>query len=183
MKTSTKIIIAVVIIILIAIIGTLFTFKGILSVATKEKERITAEEFYNTMQGKGYIVVDATEQFFNKMQEKEYIIADAKSQFLSYDYIEKVYVATPSDYSYKIEFYELTDNNLSLQFYNNNKSLIENSQNSTRVDLNGVNSNKFAIKSNGRYSTISRIDNTNIFVNEKTEYEEEIKQILQELGY
>lgn len=165
MKTSTKIIIAVVIIILIAIIGTLFTFKGILSVATKEKERITAEEFYNTMQGKGYIVVDATEQY------------------AEYDYIKKVYIATPSDYSYKIEFYELTDNNLSLQFYNNNKSLIENSQNSTRVDLNGVNSNKFAIKSNGRYSTISRIDNTNIFVNEKTEYEEEIKQILQELGY
>lgn len=165
MKTSTKIIIAIIIILLIGAIGALLTLKTIIGVTTQEKEKITSEEFYSKMQEKGYIVVDVTEQY------------------AEYNYIEKVYIATPSDYSYKIEFYELTDNNNSLQFYNNNKSLLENSKNGSEMDINAKNSNKYVTKSNGKYSTISRIDNTNIYVNEKTEYEEQIKQILQELGY
>ncbi|MCI8620297.1 MAG: hypothetical protein HFJ50_00140 [Clostridia bacterium] len=145
----------------------IFSCYFLFNLITKEKIKITADEF------------------FNKMQEKEYIIADAKSQFLSYDYIEKVYVATPSDYSYKIEFYEMKDIESAKGFYETNKRIFEEGKKDGYIETNNnlKNSSRYTIKNNEKYSVISRIDNTAIYINSDIEYANEIDKFLKQIGY
>lgn len=167
MKTSTKIIIAIVIVLLITILGITFTMVTVFNMANQTKDKITAEEFYN------------------KMQAKEYVLTDATQQYYEYDYVKKVYIASKSDFSYQIEFYELSDDSFGKQFFNINKSIIEASKGATNAEnsFNFKNGAKYTLKTNGKYGVISRIDNTAIFVNENDEYEEDIKKVLKELGY
>lgn len=165
MKKSTRnLIIFGVIFILVIIVGTCYF---IYNLVTQEKIKITADEF------------------FSKMQEKEYIIADAKTQFLSYDYIKKVYIATPSDYSYKIEFYEMEDNENAISFFKTNKTIFEEGKTSGYVETNNnlKNAERYTLKNNGKYSIISRIDNTAVYINSDVSYSNEIDKILKEIGY
>lgn len=63
------------------------------------------------------------------MEQKGYIITDANGQFSEYDYVKQVYVASSKDYSYQIEFYELSDASYATYFYNNNKAIFESLKN------------------------------------------------------
>lgn len=170
MKKSTKIIIlAVAIILLLIIIGTVLTFMGVFKLANKTKTPITTDNFITTM------------------ENKEFIVTDTKStQFASYDYISKAVLALSSDYSYKIEFYELTDATYANSFYASNKALLESSVgNVVKMDIeqNGKNFGKFVLSANGKYSTVSRIDNTVIYVNCDEGSKDAVESILKELGY
>lgn len=154
--------IVVAIIVVIAVIGGALIFS-----LTKEKTSITASDFYSTMQQKGYVV------------------QDAKSQFADYDYVKQVYIATNSDYTYKLEFYELEDVSYAISFYKNNKSIFENSKGnvSAQNSVEGKNHAKYTLSSNGQYMVVSRINNTVIFVRVEDTYRDTIKSILEELGY
>lgn len=167
MKTNTKIVIAIVVVLLITIAIGLFGIKTIFNITNKTKDKIVADEFYS------------------KMQEKGFVITDATKQYSEYDYIKQVYIAVPNDLKYQIEFYELVDDNYAIQFFETNKAIFEASKGKSNAQnsLNLKNANKYILKSNGKYNIISRIDNTAIFASENTKYAEEINNIIKELGY
>lgn len=160
MKKSV-VIVLIVVAIIIAILGI-----GFINL-NKEKTSITASSFKNSMEQKGYIV------------------SDANSQFSEYDYVKQVYVAVNSDYSYKIEFYELADDNYATNFYNNNKSIFESSKGntSTGTSTSLKNYSKYTLSSNGKYMVVSRINNTVIYLNVDDSYKDMVKDLLKELGY
>ena len=156
------------VIILLVIVAILAIILGVVFInLNTEKTSITASNFKNLMQQKGYTV------------------SDANSQFSDYDYIQQVYIAADSNYNYQIEFYELSDDSYATRFYNNNKSIFESSKGNasaeTSVDLK--NYSKYTLSSNGNYMVISRIDNTVIYVDVDDNYKDNVKDILNELGY
>lgn len=162
MKKSMIIgIVAIVAVVLIIIGGVVFIKLN------KEKPSIDAQTFKTTMEEKGYQ------------------LADAKSQFSEYDYIEKVYLAADSKFSYQIEFYQLVDNDNANQFYITNMTKFENSKSSSSIEttVNGKNYSKYTLLSNGKYMVISVINNTAIYVNVDESHKEEVDNILNELGY
>lgn len=156
--------ITIIIVILVAIIILI----GIFFINfNKEKTPISAEEFYNFMQQKGYS------------------LTDANSQFEDYDYIKKVYIAANSDYKYQIEFYEFTDDFYATSFYNNNKSIFESTKENTSAEtsISLKNYSKYTLLSNDKYMVVSKINNTALYINVDDEYKDIGKSILDELGY
>ena len=153
-------IVAIIVVVLIAV-GVLFIKLN------KEKPSIDAQTFKKTMEEKGYQ------------------LADAKSQFSEYDYIEKVYLAADSNFSYQIEFYQLANNDYANQFYIKNMKKIESSKSSSSIETNVSmkNYSKYTLLSNGKYMVISVINNTAIYVNVDESHKEEINNILKDLGY
>lgn len=164
MKKSTKIILgSIIAIIVIAVIVITIVFISL----NKEKTSITAEEFKTKMEEKGYHVIDATEQF------------------ASYDYVKKVYLATNEDYSYKLEFYELADDNYATLFYNNNKAILEASKGSVSAENSVAVKNyaQYSLSSNGKYMIVSRINNTVLYASVEDTYKDSIKGMVEEIDY
>lgn len=161
MKKTVIIAIIIAVVLVTTIVGVIFINLN------KEKISITASDFYTIMSEKGYI------------------IKDAKSQFADYDYIKKVYLAISEDYSYQIEFYELQDDSYAIDLYNNNKSIFQSSKGnvSAETSLGLKNYSKYTLSSDGKYMLVSRIDNTLIYVNVDENYKDNVKAILDEIGY
>ena len=156
------IIIFLIIILALVIIGGMF-FKS----AIQPKTSITASDFYNIMSQKNYTVQDAT------------------NQFASYDYIKKVYLAQDSNAKYQIEFYEVADEATSVTFFENNKSIFENSKGNSSSSgyLNGVNFSTYSVTANNKYKGLSRINNTIIYYDVDSTYKNDVENVLKELGY
>lgn len=159
------IVIAVILVLILGII--IFTNvvnKGILS---KNEKTMTAENFKNSMENKGYILMDVTSQFTNNENMKQ------------------AYIATNNDYSYRIEFYEIANDDYAKTFYNNNKTKFESSKteadSETNVDLD--NSSKYTLSSESKYKVVSRKNNTVIYINANANYKDTTNDILKELGY
>lgn len=119
------------------------------------------------------------------METNGYTVQDATNQMKEYNYIKQVYIALSNDATYQIEFYELSNNDYASGFYNNNKSIFENSKSSsaseTSVSLG--NNAKYTLTTNGKYKVISRINNTVIYLNVDEKYKSMVKDILDKLGY
>lgn len=164
MKKSTKIIIAVVVLAIIALVVVgIFAFTKL----NKEKTAVTAEDFKTKMENKGYIV------------------SDAVSQFAGYDYVKKVYIASAKDYTYQIEYYEFSGDEYAVSFYENNKTIFETRKGNVaaETEINLSNHSRYGLSANGKYSVISRIGNTAIYVNVDDTYKDTVKDILNKLGY
>ena len=131
------------------------------------KTALSAEEFKTTMESKGYTVTDAT------------------SQFADYSYITTCYVATDSSEAYQIEFYVFTDSNYATSFYDNNKTIFENSKGTSDTEtlVSLKNYSKYTLETNGMFKTVSRIDNTVTYLNVDSSYKATVKDILTELNY
>ena len=119
------------------------------------------------------------------MDSKEFRIVDATSQFSEYEYVKQVYVAVSSDSAYQIEFYEFDSDQKGLDFYNTNSEKFENAQENgalkTTVSLG--NYNKFVLSGSSKYQVVSRIGNTAVYVDADAKYKDDIKTIVEELGY
>ena len=164
MKKSIKVlIIALVVFALLMGIAFIALFVNL----NKEKTAITSSEFKNAMEAKGYYV------------------SDALSQFSEYNYVTSAYVAIDNTYSYKIEFYTLSDESYATLFYDNNKTIFENSASnaSAKTDVTLKNSAKYTLSSNNKYMVVSRIANTVIFVNVDSQYKDTIQKLLKEFDY
>lgn len=158
-----KILFIVLGIILVVIVGIVMLFISL----NKEKESITGSEFTSLMQEKGFVVDDAT------------------SQFSEYGYVDQAYIAAPSDYAYQIEFYELSDVDNAISFYNNNKSIFESSKGnaSGETSVSMKNYSKYALSTGGKYKVVSRIDNTVVYLNVDSSYKDTVKDLLDGIGY
>lgn len=150
------IVIAVIIVALIA---------GVFFALNKEKIPMTTESFKNTMEKKGFTV------------------QSAKEQFAEYEYVKEATIASNGDY--QLEFYELSDVNNAVKFYNNNKSIFEQSKGtvSSNTSVNLKNSSKYTQSSSEKYMVVSRIENTVIYVDVEDSYKETVKTLLDEIGY
>ena len=163
MKKSLIIgIIVVIFIICIAfVIGVAFTNYN------KERTSITSEEFKLIMENKEFFMIDAT------------------SQNTENEYIKKVYNAVESDNRYQIEFYEYTDSDIANKFYKNMYSKLESGKGKaySRTNINLKNYSKYTLTAKGRYTILSRINNTIMYVSVSDEYKDDVKGIIEELGY
>ena len=163
MKKSVIIAIVIAVILIVALVGVVIFINN----NAKKQSTVTADEFKSFMEEKGYIVMDST------------------SQFADYENIVKVNIAANEDYSCKIEFYELSDDDYAKSFYNSNKYVFQtaktDSDEETNVDLE--NSSKYIVSSDSRYKVVSRINNTIIYLNVDSSNKETVENILNELGY
>ena len=160
MKKSLIIgIIVVIFVICIAfVIGVAFTNYN------KERTSITSEEFKQIMEKKEFFMIDATSQN---------------------EYIKKVYNAVESDNRYQIEFYEYTDSDIANKFYKNMYYKLESDKGNAnlRTNINLKNYSKYTLTAKGRYTILSRINNTIMYVSVSDEYKDDVKGIIEELGY
>lgn len=138
-----------------------------------------------TLTGCGNKTSITSDDFKNKMESNGYTVQDATSQMASYDYIKKVYIAISNDSTYQIEFYELSDSDYATSFFNNNKSIFEDSKSSvsTETSVNLGNHNKYSLTANDKFKVVSRIDNTVIYLDVDENYKSSVKDILDDLGY
>lgn len=145
-----------------AVVGVVIINKNI------NKEPISARDFKDIMKDKDFEIIDAKE-----------------NQFAEYDYIEKAYVALEEDYDYQIEFYKLDKEDDAIDFYEHNKEIFEDSKGSSSVgnETKMGNNSKYTLKTKNEYKVVSRIENTVIYVDVDEKYEDEVKEILKEMGY
>ena len=131
------------------------------------KKAITAETFEIKMESKGYDVEDVTSQYSSQID------------------IKKGYVAIDEDGEYQIEFYELGDNDTAISMYDNNKSVFESSKGSvsSEASVSGSNFSKYSLSTGGKYKVICRVDNTLIYLNVPSSKKDEVKKVLDSLGY
>lgn len=133
---------------------------------SNSKTAITADKFCSIMQAKGYEVGDFT------------------SQFAQYgDYAKKVCAARKT--GYQIEFFELANESNAIESYNTNKTKFESQKGniSSYFTVSKNNYNTYTLTTNGQYKYICRVDNTFIYADVAEEYKDEVKNIINELGY
>lgn len=126
-----------------------------------------------------------SEEFITKLKDSGYSIQDATGQFAGYDNISQVTLAISPDSSYQIEFYELSNSDNAVAFFNNNKTKFENSKGSasaeTSVDIG--NHSKYTLLTDGYYKLVSRINNTVIYLNVPASYKSNVNKVLKEIDY
>ena len=130
------------------------------------KEAITSKQFKNTLEKKGYLIVDDTESF--QMQTS----------------FKKVLNATKENDIYQIDYYEFDTIETAMQIYDNQKMIIEGSATkSSHTNIESINYDKYEQTSDTNYGVVVRVDNTLIYSLVKVEHKEEIKSILEEFNY
>ena len=123
------------------------------------------------------------EDFKKKMESNGYYVQEVTNQFSNYNYINKVYIAQSKDKTFQIEFYSMNNDESAISFYEHNKSILESNVTSSKTSVNVANYMKFSQTSNGKYSVVSRIGKSVLYVNANDKYKTEIKKVLNELGY
>ena len=160
MKKSVRImiIIAIVMFIVLAIL-----IGAIMLYLNRKKESITSSEFIEYMTSKNYKVSNVSNQINEDIGIKA-----------AYTAIEKVA-------NYQIRYYEFTDDNRAISFYNNSQSVYESSQNNKNTGYK--NYSKFISLTNDRYVLISRISNTIIYTNTDSEHKDDVDAVFKGLNY
>ena len=130
----------------------------------KAKKAVTAEEFKSKMTQEGYQIVDISEKYAGK---------GAKA----------VLIAMKD--GYQIEFYVTENKDYAVGSYNLNKEKIEKTKGNSMVETQKSigNVSKYTLKSNSSYKVVSRVGETFIYLNVPGSKTEEVKEILNKLGY
>lgn len=143
----------------------LFAFSG----CGKNKPSISADDFCDKLESKGYLIQESTSQYSN------------------YEQIKESYIALSDDYEYQIEFIVLTSDSEASSMYSHNKEKFEKEKDNANVNTNKetnlANYSKYVLNVNGKYKVLSRIDNTLIYIDADSEFKDEINDVLDDLGY
>ena len=160
MKKGLKIVLLISLILVIAAAVVFFV------VIDKEKESITAWEFYDEMEDEGYVLVDITEQY------------------AAYG-INEAYLAAKPDGSYQIEFYVLASESKAISMFESNKDYFQDRAGSKRVtsSYGFGNYDIYSLTSEGDFMYLCRIDNTLLYIDVDDSYKKEVKEIIDELDY
>lgn len=126
-----------------------------------------------------------TDAFKALSSEKGLVINDVGEQFSDFDYIKEAAIAAPSDLSYQIEFYVLSDSSYAQSFFENNKAKFEMSKIDGFLENSGSGNNyvSYSLTSGEKYMFIERIENTVIYVNTNKTNKEVIDSFIKELKY
>ena len=124
-------------------------------------------------------------EFVTTMEEEEFIIKDVTAQFSNYSYVNKVYLAISEDYTYQIEFYDLSNSDYAKNFYENNVEVFKKEIGSGNIYsyVNFDKYSRYSQETNNKYQVISRIENTAVYVNVNSKYKDDVKDILDHIGY
>ena len=121
-----------------------------------------------------------------KKQAEDYglTVSDSTSAYKYLGYIDKLYIAKHSD-GWRVEFYELTDEEHATTIYNTNKAKFESAAGSTSASstLTTQDGERFSVTTGGYYKHVCRIGNTFVYANIKTEYKDEAVKFLKKIGY
>lgn len=123
--------------------------------------------------------------FQEKMEYKDFETENIINEFQDDDSIKKAYIALEEDYEYKIEFYKLDEEEDAISFYNLRRESAKDSEDKillTKEKSMGNNS-KYTLETKDKYKVVSRIENTVIYADVDLKYEDEVKEILKEMGY
>ncbi|MBP3799703.1 MAG: hypothetical protein ILA19_01850 [Bacilli bacterium] len=131
------------------------------------KKVITAENFKNTMDSKGYNVVDVTDQFASQGTMK------------------KGYVALQKESKYQVEFFELETEVAAESMFETNKKRFEEMKGSSSAEtsVDGSNYSKYTLSTGGKFKVVTRVENTLLYLDVDKEYKDEVGTIIDNLGY
>lgn len=123
-------------------------------------------------------------EFCDELEDEGYVMVDITDQYASYG-IEEAYLAVKSNQEYQIEFYELSSEGKAISMFESNKEYFEGRAGSSRVtsSYGFGNYDIYSLKSNGDYMYLCRIDNTLLYIDVEDIYEDEVKEIIDELDY
>ena len=130
------------------------------------KETLEPNQFKTQIEKKGFIVVDQTSAVIH-------LNAD-----LTYSYI-----ATTPDERYAVEYYSFNGESGAQAFYAQKHADITATGGQVSSELNQGNYQKYTLNHNGKYTVISRISNTVVFVHADKNYMEEINIVVKDIGY
>lgn len=122
-------------------------------------------------------------EFKEKMESNDFIVMNASALFPTQEHVEGIYIAQKDEY--QIEFFDLNSSENATKMFNSNKSIFDQdkSEFSTSSSINLGNFSSYTLKTGGKFKYISKIDDTMIYLNVDEVYEEEVKLILEGLGY
>lgn len=130
------------------------------------KEKLEPSNFKKIMEKKGFIVTEQT----------GIAIAEGGNVDLSYK-------AETPDQRYVINFYEF-DGEVSAQgFYAKKQAELGSTGSQVYTELNLGNYSKYTMIYHERFAAISRVSNTVVYVDTEKNYQEEVKQLLLDIGY
>lgn len=160
MKKGLKIVLLISLVLVIAAVVVFFV------VIDKEKEYMSAKEFYDEMEDEGYVMVDIT------------------AQYAAYG-IDEAYLAVKPNQEYQIEFYELSSVSKAESMFESNKDYFKERAGSKRVtsSYGFGNYDIYSLTSNGDFMYLCRIDNTLLYIDVDDSYKNEVKEIIDELDY
>lgn len=139
--------------------------------------------FLLTLTGCGNKSAIDTKTFKDIGLKHGYTITDVKEQYSMYNNIKEATVIGSND-EWQIEFYVLNSSNDALGMFNTNKEIFESYKGAASIEgfKNIGNYNTYSLQSNGMYMHLCRIDNTLLYVNVPKQYEELVKNLINELG-
>lgn len=125
------------------------------------------------------------DSFKTTMEEKDYTVSDVTSVFSQYGgYVKKAYLAQKNT-DYQIEFYELSNLDNAVDFFNTNRAKFESQKGNSSIysNVSLKNYSTYSLTTNGKYKYVSRVDNTVIYIDVDEKYQDTVKSLIKEIGY
>lgn len=130
-----------------------------------KKEAVTAGDFTEVMEEKGFEIVDSTDQFPEGS-------------------VQEVVLALNGDY--QVEFYVFDSNTQAESAYEQNRENFESysdAKSNLSTSIGNYNYYEQTDLGSGGYYVVSQVDNTMFYAAAEKEYKDEIREIMDELGY
>lgn len=132
----------------------------------ENKKPITAEKFQEVMEKREYKVLDYTESYSDAGVKKVLESADMENKF-------------------GIKYFEFNSENEAKDFYEFHQDFLENNkavkESQIKTEMN--NYQKYTLTADDNLYVLSRIDNTLVTVDAPKRYKDDMKEVLEELGY
>ena len=129
------------------------------------KEAISTSEFVEIATSKGYETIDITDRYVDYDQVKE--------------------ATKISEEGFDIEFYVLNSTSDAKEMYEKNKKILDDNKDgmSTDTTVTAGNYVTYDLKTTDNYIHLCQVDNTMLYVNVESGYQNKTNELIDELGY
>lgn len=126
-----------------------------------------------------------TKQFKKIAEEHNLKTTDILNQYEEYNNIIKDATLAIKNDEWQIEFYIITNATEAKEMFKNNVNQLESLAKSTtmKTKVNMLNYNTFSQTTMDKYSYVSRVENTLLYLDVKAEKKDEVMAIVEALGY
>ena len=127
--------------------------------------------------------LDST-SFKKIMEKKNFVVVEQTSEVITENpSVEISYYAETQDKRYALEYYSFNGEVSAQAFYAKNQVVLGATGSQATTEVNVGNYSKYTMIHNGKFTAISRVSNTVVYVNANKDYAEEIKMLLKDIGY
>ena len=129
------------------------------------KEAISTSEFVEIATSKGYKTIDITDRYVDYDQVKE--------------------ATKISEEGFDIEFYVLNSTSDAKEMYEKNKKILDDNKDGMSTDTTVTSGNyvTYDLKTTDNYIHLCQVDNTMLYVNVESGYQDKTNELIDELGY